>query len=425
MKHIFVLPGLLLLAACSSTGDAYTIGRNIDTVGESNARITGMRTGVDNRLEVIAYAQSVGVIATPSTTATASQNPSRIGVAGPVLNRDPNVRDQTDEKIGTLYEQALTAFKNMYNIYKNGLDGLTKDEIKDAYLIAGGDEWSEDLTDTEIQDRINDNYAAVLNKYFAPGETDTWIFEPKTESLKDVQMKLLSDDDVLTFMLDDNNQIMGINLAEEGYTRTSDKSNTFWRKDATTGTETTVTVKASGNLKYSDYGRLSKAVRSADSDETTTEFKFFAGGYDLKHIDRSDVATIAGENSLNFKGTAMGLVKNKDNETLPINGDATLNFMNGTETVDLKFSNSKWYDVKIVDTGTSQAISFTPGDEININFLVSEPSKSLAYDGMDVNYYGDRGKPSEFVGTATYTDTNGVSMDAAFGGKYTTPDSIK
>ena len=162
MKHIFVLPGLLLLAACSSTGDAYTIGRNVDTVGESNARITGMRTGVDNRLEVIAYAQSVGVIATPSTTATASQNPSRIGVAGPVLNRDPNVRDQTDEKIGTLYDQALVAFKNMYNIYKNGLDGLTTDEIKNAYLIAGGDEWSEDLTDTEIQDCINDNYATII-----------------------------------------------------------------------------------------------------------------------------------------------------------------------------------------------------------------------------------------------------------------------
>lgn len=425
MKQIFVLPGLLLLAACSSTGDAYTIGRNVDTVGESNARITGMRTSVDNRLEVIAYAQSVGVIATPSSTATVASNPSRIGVAGPVLNRDPNVRDQVDEKIGTLYDQALVAFKNMYKIHTDGLDGLSDDAIKNAYLIAGGNDWSEDLTDEEIKTLIDGNYANVLDKYFATGESDTWVFEPKTESLKDVQMKLLSNDDVLTFMLDENNQIMGINLAEEGYTRTSDKSNTFWRKDAITGTETTVTLKASGNLKYSDYGRLSKAVKEADSDKTVTEFKFFAGGYDLKHVDRSDAATIANEDSMNFKGTAMGLLKNNDNEIKSINGDATLNFMNGTETVDLKFSNSNWYDVKIIDTGTSQAISFTPGDVMDTKFLVSEPSKSLAYDGMDVNYYGDKGTPSEFVGTATYTDANGVSMDAAFGGKYTTPDSTK
>ena len=89
----------------------------------------------------------------------------------------------------------------------------------------------------------------------------------------------------------------------------------------------------------------------------------------------------------------------------------------------MKFSNSNWYDVKIVDTGASQAISFTPGDVMDMNFLVSEPSKSLAYDGMDINYYGDKGKPSEFVGTATYNDANGVSMDAAFGGTLIKPQT--
>lgn len=433
MKHIFVLPGLLLLAACASTGDAYTIGHRVDTVGASNSRVTNMRTSVDNRLEVISYAQSVGVVPTPkSDTETSNQNPSRVGVVGPVLNREPNVRDQEQEKIGEYYAMAQTAFKDMYAIYKNGIDGMTDSAIMNAYLIAGGtEEYPQELTDetkaeikafiaTQIQSSgFQEN---VLDKFFNDGtEPDTWVFDPKTESLKDVQMKLLSDDDVLTFMLDDNNQIMGINLAKEGYTRTSDKSNTFWRKDATTGTETTVTVKASGNLKYSDYGRLSKAVRHADSDETTTEFKFFAGGYDLKHINRSDVATIAGEDALNFKGTAMGLVTNKDNKTLKVNGDATLNFMNGTEKVDLKFSNSKWYDVKIVNTGASQAISFTPGDVMDMNFLVSEPSKSLAYDGMNVDYYGDRGNPTEYVGTATYTDTNGVSMESAFGGALIKP----
>ena len=117
MKRIFVLPCLLLLAACSSVGDAYTIGGRVDAVGNSNARITNMRTSVDNRLEVIEYAQSVGVVPTnTSATQSVSLNSSRVGVSGSPVNRDPNIRDQQGEKIGSLYAQALTAFKNMYKI---------------------------------------------------------------------------------------------------------------------------------------------------------------------------------------------------------------------------------------------------------------------------------------------------------------------
>ncbi len=417
MKRILILPSLLLLAACSSVGDAYTIGGRVDTVDNSNARITNMRTSVDNRLEVIEYAQKVGVISAPiSTTSSYSVNQSRPSVSGPIYNREPNVRDPQSEKIGPLYEQALTAFKDMYKIHTDGLDELSETAIKNAYLIAGGTDDPTELTNEQIKAFIDGNYASVLNEFFDLGtESNTWVFEPKKESLTNVEMKIVSSDDVLAFTLNGSGQIMEVRLADGGYVRTGNKSNTFRSKNATTGDETTVTIKTSGNLKYSDYGRFSKAVKSAETAKTTTEYKFFTGGYDLKHIDRSKVALVAGEESLDFKGTAMGLLK-KDTDTKIINGDATLNFMNGTETVELKFTNKDWYDVKIVDTGSSQAISFKPGNTIDTRFLVSEPNTTLDYDGMRIDYYGDRGNPTEFVGTATYEDANGVSMESAFGG---------
>ena len=430
MKYIFVLPSLLLLAACSSVGDAHMIGGRVDTVNDSNARITNMRTSVDNRLEVIDYAQKAGVIS-DSTSTTSSYNitQSRPSFSGPNYNREPNVRDPQSEKIGPLYEQALTAFKNMYKVHTDGLGGLSETEIKNAYLIAGGTEDPTELTNEQIKNFIDGNYASVLNKFFDLGtEPNTWVFEPKKESLTDVEMKIVSSDDVLTFTLDESGQIMEVRLADGGYVRTGNKSNTFWSKNATTGDETTIRLKASGNLKYSDYGRFSKAIKSAETDKTTTEYAFFAGGYDLKHIDRSKVALAAGEDSLDFKGTAMGIVRNstKDEQML-VSGDATLNFMNGTETLNMLFSNDSqkknWYDVQITDNGTTQTISFAPNSAVAEKYQLSDLNPSGNYDGMRVDYYGDRGNPTEYVGTATYTDTNGVSMDAAFGGSLVKPNA--
>lgn len=425
MKRILILPSLLLLAACSSTGGAYTIGGRVDTVGESNARITNMRTSVDNRLEVIAYAQKVGVISTPSSDAsTSTVNAGRPSVSSPIYNHTPNVRDPQSEQIGPQYEQALNAFKDMYKIHTDGLDGLSQPDIKNAYLIAGGTDDPSELTNEQIKDFIDDNYASVLSDFFNLGtESDTWIFEPKTQSLTDAKMKLLSSDDVLTFSLNEDAQIIAVYLAGDGYTREGEKSNVFFRKDPTTGDETRITIShiSSLNLKYSDFGRITKSIKYFDSDDKSQEINFFTGGYDLKHIDRSKVALAAGKDSLDFKGKAMGLLRNNDNSTKSVSGDATLNFMNGTETIDLKFSNTDWYDVKIVDTGSSQSISFKPGDTIATGFLVSEPNTTLDYDGMTVDYYGDRGNPTEFVGTATYVDTNGMSMEAAFGGTLVKP----
>lgn len=436
MKRIFLLPGLYLLAACSGATDAYTIGHNVDTVGRSNAKVTGMRTSVDNRLEVIAYAQSVGVVPIPeSTRDTGTTNSSRVGVRDQANNRFPNVRDPQSENIGRFYDMALTAFKNMYAIAQNGIPTDMDDTaLKNAYLIAGGDQWPDELTadaKNTIAEFIKSQVTSTefqteyLDKFFNKDTTtNEWIFDKKTETLEDVNLKTTVGDQTLTFELGDDNKIIAAYLNDVGYTRNGD-GYMFTRP----GTETDVFVNiqsAERSLQYADYGRITVTTNYADSDNPTVIRDTFAGGYDLKNITRDKVVALAGETDMNFKGRATGFVNNSENQYEIINGDATLNIMNNTETLDMKFSDNKefpWYDVKIVDNGTTQAISFKPGTtKVQEDYTVSEPNKTIPYDGMNIKYYGDRETPSEFVGTATYTDSDtGVSMNAAFGGALVKP----
>lgn len=431
MKRIFVFPALLLLAACSSAGDAYNIGRNIDSVGASNARVTGMRTSVDNRLEVIDYAQKTGVL---SLSESASDNGgagvSRVGFYGPGLNREPNVREPESEKLSAYYQAALTAFQDMLKIHNDGIsDDMSVNAVKNAYLIAGGTDTFEDLTNDEVKGFIDAKYESVLDRFFNFDlQQSVWMFEPKQQSLQDVKMKMVSGDDVLTFSLDDNGQIIAAYFGDNGYTRTGSNTHVFWRKDPDSGDETTMTLSAGHKLKYSDYGQIVMTTNHTDSSPATVVRNVFAGGYDLKNINREKVREMVQESdALYFTGTALGTVSGTDGSVLPISGDATLNVMNdssGTERLDIKFSDKNWYDVVVVNNGLTQVIEFKPNDSVATKYTLTELSPSGTYDGMNLEYYGDRGVPGEFVGTMTYTDgTNGVSMNAAFGGTLTKPET--
>ena len=142
---------------------------------------------------------------------------------------------------------------------------------------------------------------------------------------------------------------------------------------------------------------------------------------------------------MNFKGHVVGTVQPKsgDGDGLPLGGDATLNFNNGIETLSLAFDN--WYNVRIEKNGAQGNIYFTNGDVITNdeykfatgNELTTENFLNGNYEGkvveddvshygkIDINYYGNGGKPVEATGVLQYVEHlqqgGGVRANMAFG----------
>ncbi|MBR4860500.1 MAG: hypothetical protein IKV10_04325, partial [Alphaproteobacteria bacterium] len=86
MKRILILPSLLLLAACSSAGEAHRVGGGY-TMNEyqnmriSNTNVTALAQTTTNRAEIVEYAKKVGVVVDSGTTQN-STNTSRVVVSG-------------------------------------------------------------------------------------------------------------------------------------------------------------------------------------------------------------------------------------------------------------------------------------------------------------------------------------------------------
>ena len=457
MKHIFVLPGLMLLAACSSVGEAGSVGGGY-TMNEyqnmrlSNTKVTGLAQTATNRAEIVAHAISTGVVAVADSQNTASGQIARPAMNNGYVKPGHSTESSDRDKVAVFnnqYTTAQKAFENLYKIYTNGLSGLklSTTDVKNAYLIAGGKaedySWTTDMTDAEEQevaDFISSHAEELLDKYFDrdPENPDAWIIKNRSQDLSDITFSSPSGADTLTFSLDEHGEIIGIKDGNTQYSRLSRNNASFQKTDTTKEytDRTTINLKtfgATNKLTYADFGfkttNVARTFNDLSKDKTSTTTKsIVAGGYDLKQIARKDVEKINSE--LNFDGTAIGVVTaNDDNKSqIIVAGNAVLNFKDGTETLTAAFNGgstaiegeTKWYHMEYVNNGTDSTMTFTKNGDIEEKYQLSNLAPTENYD-VKFNYYGDRGNPTEYVGTATYTDTNGVSMDAAFGGTLIKP----
>jgi hypothetical protein len=193
------------------------------------------------------------------------------------------------------------------------------------------------------------------------------------------------------------------------------------------------------DLKYSDFGRLLAQTTTKYNDNTPDEvdepsYEPFAGGYEVMKISKDKLS-----DEMDFTGKAVGYAQyhsgNNGKDSHELIGVATLNFKNGTETLNMDFSESDWYDVEIVKNGNNANIAFSNGDRItNDNFKFSGGNEHSAtdylsgdYNGkidndnngefgkIEIDYYGNSGNPSEFGGVTQYVE-NELRMNVAFGG---------
>ncbi|MBO5704761.1 MAG: hypothetical protein J6R99_01965, partial [Alphaproteobacteria bacterium] len=223
MKHIFILSGLLLLSACASTGDAQPVGTNSRylEVRASNSQVTGMTQTVTNRSEMIAYAKSVGLISDDATNAqTITDN--RYANAGHSNNADS--RDKIPV-FNNQYNVVKNAFEKMYAIYTDGFDGMDIKDIKNAYIISGGDVddyiWDATLGDddksaiaSQIEAAIETN--GLLDRFFNKDSEnpDLYLITDRSQDISDVDFTSASVVESFSFKLDESGEIIGVSMTD-------------------------------------------------------------------------------------------------------------------------------------------------------------------------------------------------------------------
>lgn len=204
----------------------------------------------------------------------------------------------------------------------------------------------------------------------------------------------------------------------------------IYDKDGTglyyTPSEKSVSVDAYGatvGLRHSDFGRLiGKQYLATDKNNAEDLRYVFAGGYDVKNIDKKSMT-----GTMEFNGKAVGFVMHHtedengvatDNYLDIASNNATLVFDNGKETLTANFSN--WYDIKYATEGDNVTVKLSNGDKIKndmYKFNNSEFSgiNGEMFDGISATegwanktqinvateYYGDGTTPSEAIGRAS------------------------
>ena len=446
MKHIYILSGLLLLGACAGADDAKPVSTNSRylEVRASNTQLTSMSQTVTNRSEMVAYAKSVGLL-TDDATAVQALTDNRYANAGHSNNADS--RDKIPV-FNNQYNVVKNAFEKMYAIYTDGFEGLDLKDIKNAYIISGGDindyVWDATLSDDDKSAIAQQIKTAVetdglLDRFFDKDD-EKYMITDRAQDLSDIDFKSASGTDVFSFTLDEYGEITGIIIDGDEYVRRN-RGTVFVRTVETEEQTDTITASIIGyglkeglKLKYTDFGMINKQTSRDYKDETLADITVdkaldvYAGGYSLKNVDRQTVAAL--NSDMDFSGVAAGVVTGQDGTQQRIAADAKLNFKAGTETLDMNFSGGsllapsdmKWYHVSITNDGTDSTITFVPKADINENYQLTGIGASGTtfdnYNGAVINYYGDNDAPSEFSGTAKYEDyiENGVKMDVAFGG---------
>lgn len=464
MKKLVILTSVLALTACgggSGSGgggsapimpDLPVVTNEAEMARSSNSVITGM-VSVDNESIRTNYVKNVLGDDYYSDVSNGTINPSRSAAirSGSTTGNGKNVC-KSEKDCNDL------AFNNMKNWLIENIDSLDENNIENsadlrkALMLAG---FKDELPGNwdDIKAWFFDNKDAIKQQaqdiYDQLGEHEEFnladvVFTMSSASLGDED----GGKDQLTFDVDENGKITGVDFktyapndqgelvkADEGdfYAKRTGDENEFLIHQEREGEilEGNVAIETYGRnvgLKYSDFGAFVGVINGESVKEG------FAGGYTNKEIN---IVNMAGE--MNFSGRVVGTVqpKGEDGDNLPLDGAATLSFNNGTESLSLAFDN--WYDVQIEKTGDQGNILFTNGDVITNdeykfasgneltteNFLNGNYEGKVVEDGVshygkiDINYYGNNGKPVEATGVLQYVEHlqqgGGVRANMAFG----------
>ncbi|MBQ8294059.1 MAG: hypothetical protein IJX89_01600 [Alphaproteobacteria bacterium] len=423
MKYVISIIALFVLVACGGGDSAHKLDTSntkseLDAIRASNREVTTLEQYTDNQVDTVAFVYNRLGLTMPNTSGSTVYSNERIGHSTTQSDRDKiNI-------MGNLYADVVTKLQTLKSFSDDAaFNTLTNKQIIESYKIVGGtDEYNTDeLSDDNkniIRNFVENHYSDVLNKYFNyDTESGDWIWYPKTQTLADIELVNSTQDAGLIFTLNTKGKIIAVTFDTPESNVTYDRvdKNIFKNKtDNETSRATTTMFGAQYNLKYTDFGSF--IVDRPITDENGAKAwenistDFIAGGYDIKRIDKNN---ISGE--YDFNGRAIGHVVGTDNSTISLAADATLNFDNGTETLDMKFSENNWYDVQIIrNENNDTAINFT-GSDITEQFRISD-NANMTNGHVDIQYYGDKNAPSEFSGTAHYADPNGIQMNTAFGG---------
>ena len=242
----------------------------------------------------------------------------------------------------------------------------------------------------------------------------------------------------LTFILDADGKISGIKMTDADGAHTTDFerwANSFADAENNTATLQHFSYSSLGKeigLTYSDFGHYSIQTEIFDIDNqtstNTSDDGLFAGGYESKKINESDIVVPTG--GLDFTGSAVARVTSDRGDspaTKIFNGSAGLNIDATDGTVEMTAMFNDWYDVNATKKIGEKDADFTffnyGGNVYSTDFQFNaETDKRAELTGtIDINYYGpnpETNTPTEATGFATVDEgTGGVKMDMAFGVK--------
>lgn len=467
MKKLALLISILALAACGGGSapivpDVPVTPSKTEMVRTSNSVITSMLS-VDNESIRTSYVKNALGDDYYSDVSGGTFNPSRNAAIRSSSNPGNGKNICKSEK-----DCNDLAFNNMKNWLIENIDSLDENNIENssdlrkALILAG---FKDDLPGNwdDIKAWFFDNKETIKQQaqdiYDQLGEHEEFnladvVFTMSSASLGDED----GGKDELKFDVDENGKITGVDFktyapndqgelvkAGEGdfyAKRTGDKNEFLIHQEREgkilEGNMSIETYGRSVGLKYSDFGAFVGKMHETDSNgntESGMQYEGFAGGYVNKEIK---VANMTGK--MDFSGRVIGTVqpKSEEGDNLRLDGNATLNFNNGTETLSLAFDN--WYDVKIEKNGNQGDILFTNGDVITNdeykfaagnelktdNFINGNYEGKVVEDGVshygkiDINYYGNADKPTEATGVLQYVEHlqtgGGVRANMAFGG---------
>lgn len=209
----------------------------------------------------------------------------------------------------------------------------------------------------------------------------------------------------LTFAVDEDGNIDSISVGGTKYGRDGTE-NIFSNGDTKLQYVTGAPRDGDLKLSYSDFGMYC-IIENGNTGRGIP----FAGGYGSRKID--DITKI--EKSLTFNGNAVGVVYDADSSMNLRDGQAELTFNKENQTTSLSVNFSNWYDVTVMQSGDKTDITFGKLDSQNLKLKPDTEKPNIT--DMNVGYYGPAGTPTEATGTVTYRETDGISMDMAFGVK--------
>lgn len=441
MKKIAVLTSVLALAACSK-GTANFGGNTVAwetpaSVRSANANVTQMETWISSAGDVIAWVEGRGV---------------NLGSGSQGSLRASAIREAQSEAFkNATYDKAIAEIQNLLDIY-NGDKTPTKSQLKNAWLLWGGDESSF----TEMynkQGKEKDSIYYIIDHMQSKGLDTSRIpvnikddmgyyslsdTQPEFDDIRNVQFNLGAlgtqlDDGNFHFSLNDDSVITSVTVVNDKddeigtYYRDMDKDKSTKNKDVYSNTfgggNIAIQSFGKGNLRYADFGFV--YATGADA--------LFSGGYDMKLRKTKELYTEKellahyknGDDlpALKFKGTAVGLAKKFDSgdgllastRIYTNTNKATLDFdKNGAFTANLPFGSNgsgNFYDVQINSADTSFKnvyIQFRNKEKVDSDFRIATEDYNNSVKSFDALGFGD-GVITEIVSTATFSDKGHVA----------------